>query len=62
MIQVMIEMDEGGQNLQIKASVPLPIVLAVVTSAYHELLSQKIRADFDTSVRLARRLPQDGRN
>jgi hypothetical protein len=60
MIQIVIEMEENGSMLNIKAQVPPPIVLAVVTAAYHEMLSQKIRADFDSSVRLATRLPKNG--
>jgi len=59
MIQIVIEMEETGL-LNIKAQVPPPIVLAVVTAAYHEMLSQKIRADFDSSIRLAQRLPKNG--
>ena len=62
MIQVMIEMDESGTNLRITSAVPPLVALAVVTSAYHELLSQKIRADFDASIRLVRRVPTDRRN
>ncbi len=57
MIQVVIEMDESGTNLQIKAQVPPIVALAVVTSAYHELLSKKFAADYDHSIRLARSLP-----
>jgi hypothetical protein len=61
MIQVLIEMADDGQSLQIKTDAVGPVALAVVTSAYHELLSRKIQADFDSSVRVARRLPDNGR-
>lgn len=60
MIQIVIEMHESGQGLTIKAMVPPPVALAVVTSAYHELLSQKFRMDYDTSIRVARALPPNG--
>ena len=60
MIQVLIEMDESGTGLNIQTAVPPAVALAVVTSAYHELLSVKIRTDFDTSIRVARQLPPNG--
>jgi hypothetical protein len=60
MISVLIERDESGQSINIKTQVPPLIALAVVTTAYHELLSKKIQADFDSSVRLATRRPKNG--
>jgi hypothetical protein len=59
MIRVVIEMDPTGSHLQIAADAPPPIVLGVVTAAYHELLSQKIQADFRAQSRII--LPTDDR-
>ena len=52
MIQVVIEMEEAGGTLNIKAAVPAPIAFAVVTAAYHELLSAKIRDDLKAEQRV----------
>ena len=60
MIQVVIQMEEQGGGLTIQAQVPPPIAFAVVTAAYHEMLSQKIRADVDSSIRVVQRLPKNG--
>jgi hypothetical protein len=61
MIQVVIEMDETGQGLTIRtAALPL-VALAIVTSAYHELLSAKVRNDLKAESRIIDVTPKRGR-
>ncbi len=62
-IAILVEMDTDTSMLNITATpeVPNPIVLAIVTSAYHEVLSKKMQIDFDTSIRVAGSMPSEPR-
>lgn len=53
--RVVIEMEQspaGGAALKIVTQLPDPMALALVNSAYHELLSKKVRADIKAESRI----------
>ncbi len=55
LFRVVIEMEQtsaGGAALKIVTQLPDPIALALVNSAYMELLSKKIRADIKAESRI----------
>ena len=62
MIRVTLEMEPATGTLSIRSDAPPPIVLGVVTAAYHELLSQKVQADLKSQNRIIEIPPDDRKN
>ena len=60
MIRITIEMDPRNASLNIRSDAPPPIVFGVVTAAYHELLSAKIREDVKAENRIIEPKPNGG--
>lgn len=58
MIRVLIDMEPTTGALNVRSEAPPPIVFAVVTAAYHELLSTKIRDDLKAERRIVEPPPR----
>lgn len=49
--RVVLEMSPDGQSLNIRTKLPPPLALAMVQSAYNELISLKVRTDMQAPER-----------